>query len=228
MARLTTILLLAERNEYDVFQPVLSEHNRSLEILPLTSAADLEALDLARLASARLIAFATPVIVPAPILAALGHGGYNFHPGPPAYPGIAPAHFALYDGAVEFGTTLHVMTERVDEGIILDARLFPVAPGSTVSLLETQAYSALVRQFFDHARLLAGEAVPKTAHQSMAWGHRKSSRRLYRAMCDIPLDISRDDLERRMRAFGANHFGVVPTITIHGVRFRASPAEAGE
>ena len=61
------------------------------------------------LARARLIAFATPVIVPGRILASLGYGAYNFHPGPPQYPGWAPAHFALYEQANEFGATVHAM-----------------------------------------------------------------------------------------------------------------------
>jgi hypothetical protein len=32
------------------------------------------------------------------------------------------------------------------------------------------------------------------------WGERRSSRRLYRAICDIPLDIAKEELDRRVRA----------------------------
>ena len=53
------------------------------------------------------------------------------------------------------------------------------------------------------------------------WGERRSSRRSYREICDIPLDIASEELDRRVRAFGHNHFGLVPTITLHGVEFRA-------
>ena len=40
-------------------------------------------------------------------------------------------------------------------------------------------------------------------------------------MCDIPLDIEREEFERRLKIFGSNHFGVLPTIRLHGVEFRA-------
>jgi hypothetical protein len=40
-------------------------------------------------------------------------------------------------------------------------------------------------------------------------------------MCDIPLDISKSELERRLKVFGGNYFGVSPTIRLHGVEFRA-------
>jgi methionyl-tRNA formyltransferase len=53
-------------------------------------------------------------------------------------------------------------------------------------------------------------------------GDRKHSRSNYRALCDIPLDISRGELERRMRIFGGNHFGLAPTIRLHGIEFRAA------
>jgi hypothetical protein len=53
------------------------------------------------------------------------------------------------------------------------------------------------------------------------WGRRKYSRRAYRAMCDIPLDIPKDELDRRLKVFGGNHFGISPTINLHGIEFRA-------
>jgi hypothetical protein len=40
-------------------------------------------------------------------------------------------------------------------------------------------------------------------------------------MCDIPLDIAKGELDRRIRIFGGNHFGMSPTISLHGVEFRA-------
>jgi methionyl-tRNA formyltransferase len=76
-----------------------------------------------KLGRSRLIAFVTTVIVSADILRAVGHGAFNFHPGPPDYPGWAPAHFALYDQAQVFGVTFHAMQALVDSGPILDADL---------------------------------------------------------------------------------------------------------
>jgi methionyl-tRNA formyltransferase len=46
-------------------------------------------------------------------IARLGFGAFNFHPGPPSYPGWVPSHFALYERSTEFGATVHVMVEQV-------------------------------------------------------------------------------------------------------------------
>ncbi len=43
----------------------------------------------------------------------------------------------------------------------------------------------------------------------------------YQEICKIPLDIPKDELDRRIRVFGGNHFGISPTINLHGIEFRA-------
>jgi methionyl-tRNA formyltransferase len=169
---------------------------------------------------ARLIGFVTPVIVPATILTRLGYGAFNFHPGPPNYPGWAPAHFALYNRETDFGATAHFMTERVDAGPIIDVALFPISAGISVFGLEGLAYAHLASLFWRMARSLARDPEPPRP-LPLKWGSKKYPRRAYQAMCDIPLDIPKDEVQRRMEVFGDNHFGMSPTINLHGVQFRA-------
>jgi methionyl-tRNA formyltransferase len=160
------------------------------------------------------------VIVPGSILSQLGYGAFNFHPGPPSYPGWAPSHFALYDRAEEFGATVHAMVEQVDAGPIIEFVSFPIPPHTSVLGLEGLAYAHLAFLFWRMAKWLALDVVPPPA-SSVQWANRKYSRKNYRAMCDIPLDISKSELELRLKIFGGNYFGVSPTIRLHGVEFRA-------
>jgi methionyl-tRNA formyltransferase len=176
---------------------------------------------------ARLIAFVTPVIVPNSILAQLGYGAFNFHPGPPSYPGWAPAHFALYDQATEFGATAHVMIEQVDAGPIVDVATFPIPADLSVQALEGLAYAHLAQLFWRMAKAFATDPTPPPT-LSIQWGSKKYSRRAYRAICDIPLDIPKDELDRRIKVFGGNHFGISPTINLHGIEFRAVAPPQGQ
>jgi methionyl-tRNA formyltransferase len=198
----------------------LRGHNPQLAIYPVTSPKHLAALDTDTLHRARLIAFSSPVIVPPLVLAALGYGAYNFHPGPPEYPGWAPAHFALYEGAAEFGATLHAMTARVDAGPIIDVARFAIPANMHVMGLEGLAYANLAQLYWRRAKALATDAAPLPVGP-LHWGTKKNSQRAYRAMCDIPIDISKEELEHRLKIFGGNYFGVTPTIHLHGVEFRA-------
>lgn len=215
-----TIILLAGEAEQVAMPPVLRGHNACLTVRSVATSADLAALDFGLLQRARLIAFATSEIVSQSILARLGYGAFNFHPGPPRYPGWAPSHFALYERATEFGATVHVMVEQVDAGPIIDVALFPIPDGISVLGLEGLAYAHLAQLFWRTAELLATDPKPPST-LPIQWGSKKYSRRAYRAICDIPLDIPKDELDRRLYVFGGNHFGMCPTINLHGTEFRA-------
>jgi len=215
-----TIILLSGAAEQSVLPHVLLGHNPRLTVIPVGTLADLTALNSDTLQHARLIAFVTPEIVPADILNRLGYGAFNFHPGPPSYPGWAPAHFALYNRSTEFGATAHVMAERVDAGPIIDVVRFPIPAGISVFGLEGMAYARLAHLFWRMAKLLATDAAPLPT-LPIQWGSKKYSRRSYRAICDIPLDIPKDEFDHRLKVFGGNHFGMSPTINLHGVEFRA-------
>jgi methionyl-tRNA formyltransferase len=219
-AMFDTVILLAGQAEQVAMPPVLRGHHPSLTVLSAANSTDLAALDTDLLERARLIAFVTPEIVSPRVLAKLGYGAINFHPGPPDYPGWAPSHFALYERATEFGATVHVMVEQVDAGPIVDVARFPVPRDISVLGLEGLAYAHLAQQFWRMAKSLATDPkLPPVL--AIEWGSRKYSRRAYRAMCDIPLDIPKDELDRRLKVFGGNHFGISPTINLHGIEFRA-------
>jgi methionyl-tRNA formyltransferase len=219
---LDTIILLAGIAEQSALPSVLLEHNPQLNVISVGSAAELGAFDFDLLRRARLIAFVTPEIVAKNTLARLGYGAFNFHPGPPSYPGWAPAHFALYDQATEFGATVHVMTEQVDAGPIVDVVRFAIPADISVLALEEITYVHLAQLFWRMAKSLATDAEPPPT-LPIQWGAKKYSRRAYRAICNIPVDIPKDELNRRIRVFGGNHFGICPTINLHGIEFRAVP-----
>jgi methionyl-tRNA formyltransferase len=224
-----TVILLTGQIERTVLPAALLGHNPALNVLPVERASELASVSEEVLKRARLIGFVTPVIVPKTILHRIGYGAFNFHPGPPAYPGWAPAHFALYDQAVEFGATVHAMVDQVDAGPIIEFASFPIPPHISVLGLEGLAYAHLAFLFWRMSKWLASDCAPPPA-LAVEWASRKYSRQNYRAMCDIPLDISKSELELRLKVFGGNYFGVSPSIRLHGVEFRAvmQPETAAE
>src|SRR6202021_436687 len=200
-----TIILLSSALEREIFMTVLSTHNPGLTIIPVETLADLNALESDTLACARLLAFVTGVIVPADVRDQLGFGAYNFHPGPPAYAGFAPAHFALYDRALEFGATAHVMAARVDEGPIVGVEMFSIPQGTSVIGLEGMAYARLSYLFWSLAARLATCSQP-LAQLPLSWSGKKTTRRDVAAIYDGVADIPKDELDRRIKLFSGHHF----------------------
>src|SRR3982074_2115067 len=148
-----TVILLTGAIEQPVLASDLRLHDLQLIILPVFTSDELAAVEVTILRRARLIAFTTDVIVPRNVLDQLGYGAYNFHPGPPQYPGWAPAHFALYDQATEFGARLHVMVQHGDAGPIVDVVRFALPADISVVGLEELAYAHLAQMFWRSAEL---------------------------------------------------------------------------
>jgi methionyl-tRNA formyltransferase len=215
----TIILLIGTASQQLALSRLLNEHNPALSIRCALTLEDLNAIEPEVLEDARLIAFTSGVIVPRPLLAALGYGAYNFHPGPPEYPGWAPAHFALYEGARGFGATAHVMTKRVDSGPIVGVESFDIPEGANVRELEQIAFVRLAYLFWRLSRSIACETGPLPT-LPIAWSGTKSTRRMYEKLCNIPSDIEPTELARRIRAFNDDFRAIPLTVTLHGIRFR--------
>jgi methionyl-tRNA formyltransferase len=220
-----TIILLTGRDEFSVFAPRLRDCNPALTVLPAFILDDLLAIPPRQLRRARLIAFTTDVIVPGLVLDQLGHGAYNFHPGPPQYPGWAPAHFATYDRATDFGCTMHRMVERVDAGPIVAVDPFAISPGLTVGGLEHLVYTKLIEMFVSMAPMLATQALP-LPESDVLWGNNRKTRADFAAICQIPLTISPEELTHRIAVFG-DSVGILPTLELHGYRFTFVAPGAG-
>jgi methionyl-tRNA formyltransferase len=221
-----TIILLTGPKEQPALAAALRGHRADLEIVPAMTREDLLAIEETTLRRARLVAFASPVIVPPSVLDRLGYNAVNFHPGPPDYPGFCPAQFAIYDDARRFGSTAHLMVERVDEGPIIDVITFEVPCGTTVLGLEILSYRELARLFWRNAARLALDPGPPEA-LPIAWSGEKSSKSKYRALCAVPLDADEAEVKRRIAAFGGAGFGISLTVTLHGAQFAyAAPIEA--
>lgn len=217
-----TIILLAGEVEAQPVSGLLRQHNPEVSILTPQSRGELEAIPAETLRRARLIGFLTPIVVAEPVLAALGYGAYNFHPGPPEYPGWLPSLFAIYDRATAFGATAHHMAAQVDSGPIVGVERFALPAGATVEYVEKLAFIESVRLMWRFGPALAKDPAVLPA-LPVAWSGRRSTRAMLRDYCDIPGDINRDELDRRIAAFGHAPLGVAPTITVHGHTFRYVP-----
>jgi methionyl-tRNA formyltransferase len=180
--------------------------------------------DLRRAQGKTLLSYATSVIVPPDVLRGF-RGAYNLHAASPHYPGRDPHHFAVYEEASRYGATLHVMTERVDEGPIVDVEWFDVprnsSPTDLLRLANTAGIALLQRW---GPRLQSGE-LPSPADPPIAWTGKKRKRSDFRAMCRLSTTIARDEFERRVRAFDVAGYKNL-TVELHDRVFRIEKSES--
>ncbi len=83
-------------------------------------------------------------IVPADALRVVRGLAVNFHDGPlPELAGLNVTSWAILRGEKTHGVTWHVMTERADEGRILEQRRFDVAPATKRRSCSTRSATPL-------------------------------------------------------------------------------------
>lgn len=198
---LDNVILLTSKTEGVHLGDVLLAHNPDLKVLVASDLPELLSVISDVEGETRLIAFCTGLIVPARALNAVMRPTYNFHPGPPTYPGSCAASFAIYDGAGRFGVTVHEMTERVDEGAIVAVDWFDLAPTARLDQVETEAYSRLAQLFFGLAAHLAACPEP-LAPIDQQWSGKKRTKADALALQDLGPDATEEDARRVARAFG--------------------------
>lgn len=149
----------------------------------------------------RLLSVGSPVILPRDLLQRLPAPAYNLHPGPPNYPGIFPSVFALYEGAREFGVTLHEMAPVVDTGAIVATQRFAIAPQWDRLALDAETFRVMLGVLERFASRLGDVDTPLT-YSGEVWSGRRRTRNDFQALCLLPPGFTNDDFARRLRAVG--------------------------
>jgi methionyl-tRNA formyltransferase len=165
-----------------------------------------------------LLSFGTGIIVPPWVLAMEGMIALNVHAASPGYPGRDPHHFAVYDGAKQYGATMHYMLQSVDAGPITDVEIFDIPTGAyPLQLLElaNDACWRLISRFFSAYKK---HSTPFEL-ANFVWGKRKSTRKMFLEMCRVDLDMPQDEIARRLRATTMPGYKNL-YIDLHGYRFR--------
>ena len=194
------ILLLMKEPEAAFCEAALKRCAGTLAIARAAAVDDIVAARTKLTARARLIGFSTSIVVPGDELRHYGGGAFNFHPGPPEYPGNRPSAFACYDRAEVFGVTFHRMVARVDSGEILDCERFPTHGMETAGALAILAYQRLARLFLNNVVSLAALNA-ELGGNGETWSGRKTTLAQFNAMRAVPGDVDPSELDRRMRAF---------------------------
>lgn len=106
-----------------------------------------------------IVSVSCPQIIPTRLLDGAPRGGINIHSSLlPRFGGLAPYYWVLADAETRTGTTVHVMTGKLDEGNILGVAEVPIAPRDSAFALFVRlarAGSPLLAQAV--TRALAGE-----------------------------------------------------------------------
>ncbi|MBL4692881.1 MAG: hypothetical protein JKY92_06075 [Magnetovibrio sp.] len=212
------ILLLCDPLMVHDLEAVLVGTNPQLVVTRILSGKQLEERCLQSLQKTRILSFGSDIIVPDSVLKRLDCGAYNFHPGPPTYPGRFPSSFFLFDKGTQFGSTVHEMIAKVDRGAIIAVDWFEVPPNMDCVTLNIMSFQSLFAMFSALAPSLASRQEPFD-HSDEVWQGRTTTQKNFDDLCRMPSDVNPEEFQRRYRAVGEGPDHALE-ITLHGHRFR--------
>ncbi|MFT4150848.1 MAG: LLM class flavin-dependent oxidoreductase [Paracoccaceae bacterium] len=95
-----------------------------------------------------LLSIANLNVIPPSVLRLAARGAVNFHDGPlPRHAGLNAPVWAILGAEAQHGITWHLIEGGVDEGDILEQRLFDIAPTDTALTLNTRCFEAALDSF---------------------------------------------------------------------------------
>lgn len=145
-----------------------------------------------------IISYLSQWIIPKQLLNTATFAAINFHPGSPEYPGIGCTNFAIYDGVDEFGITCHHMNAKVDTGMLIAVKRFPVYEEDTVYSITQQCYSAILDMFYNIFTIIMSCKQLPSANES--WKRKPYLRKELNDLCKLTPDMDVEEVERRIKA----------------------------
>lgn len=143
----------------------------------------------------------------------------NLHMAPlPEYRGCNQFSFAIYNGATEFGTTLHRLEPGVDDGAIIAERRFPIEENELVKSLYDKCYNESIILFKDNfQRIIENkfDLIPQSELEVFR-GSRTYYRKDINKLKEIDLHASADEITSKARATAMP--GFEPPYAVHNGR----------
>ena len=140
---------------YEHIERVAREYN-----LPIYSYKDFKSEDIT---IDFIISYLYPHKIEQIVLNKAKYGGINFHPAPlPESKGLFGYNFAIYEGKTQWGVSAHYMTDKFDDGRLIQVLRFDIVPEvETVKTLKEKSHTFLYLLYQKVIRDIANGVVPE-------------------------------------------------------------------
>ena len=145
----------------------------------------------------------------------------NFHPSPPEYRGPGGINYALYNESKFFGSTAHLINEKIDNGNIIDLKRFKIDKNSNIEKILFKTYVVTTNQaFFVINKIIENPKNLKNLIQKnkkSKWSKKIKTIKDLSKFYEIDRNISKKKFLKKMRATYTSKFK--PFIFLYGKKF---------
>ena len=164
-----------------------------------------------------LISFLNSIYINEKIRKKIRVNSINFHPGPPEYPGFGCYNFALLNKSNFYGSTVHIMNNKFDNGKILNISKFKLSDKNiNLDKLISMTHNCLIRQ----AKIFIKDILKGKLNYDLKleWKRKALTKKDFEIARKIKLTDSRKVILNKIRAFKYKNYDSV-YINFKGFRF---------
>ena len=152
------------------------------------------------------------------------YASINFHPSTPDYRGMGGINFALFDNKTRYGSTAHIIDEKIDHGKIINVSRFKVKKKYSLKTLLKKTHDNMLKQAINiFSKLKENPSklermIIKSKNEK--WVKKYTTREDMDKFYEVNKKASYKNLLRKIRAVYIEDFR--PYIMLHGLKFSLS------
>mgnify|MGYP006098869847 CR=1 FL=1 len=168
-----------------------------------------------------IISFRSFFILKKELLEKCNVAAINFHPGSPEFRGLGSVNYAIYNGSKFYGSTAHILNEKIDSGTIIDVEKFKLKKKDDVEKVLSKTHSIMCKQAFYVINLLLKDKknLEKLVKKSKnyKWSNKILNMKKLNKFYEIKKNISKKELIKKIRSTNTKKYK--PYIAIKDKKF---------
>ncbi len=142
---------------------------------------------------------------------------FNFHPGPPEYPGYGCYNFALLDKINFYGSTVHIINQKFDNGEIVNVKRFKI---SYKKINLDKLISMTHKNMSKQAKKFINEILKDKlkVENNFKWRKRAYTKKEFESAREIKLNDSKKIILKKLKEFTFKNYESV-YIKFKGFKF---------
>ena len=164
-----------------------------------------------------LISFLNAVYIDKSVRKKIKINSFNFHPGPPEYPGYGCYNFALLDKVNFYGSTIHIINDKFDNGKILAVNRFEVSYKKlNLDKLIAMTHRSIIKQAKNFIKDILENKLK--INVKFKWKKKAFTKKEFEIAREIKINDSKENVLKKIKAFSYKDYENV-YINFKGFKF---------
>ena len=164
-----------------------------------------------------LISFLNSMYISRSVRKKIKINSFNFHPGPPEYPGFGCYNFALLDQVNFYGSTIHMINNKFDSGKIVGVKKFKISSKKcNLEKLIKKTHENIFKQAKNFINVIQNKKLK--IEENIKWRRKAYTKKEFEIAREIKLSDSKKTVLKKIKAFSYKSYESV-YLNIKGVKF---------